>query len=141
MFFGLQPIHIVFIFIVALLLFGPKRLPEIGRTIGKALNEFRNGTREITDSLRAEVSGSEEPVAAQNQATIRPAVPPTGSVPFTAQPIASVNSSGQTQTILPPRTGNFCIQCGAPNPPEAQFCNHCGTRLPENSLKPADPSI
>ena len=77
MFFGLQPIHIVFILIVALLLFGPKRLPEIGRTIGKTLNEFRNGTREITDSLRAEVSGIQEPGAAQNPATIRPAVPPT----------------------------------------------------------------
>ena len=141
MFFGLQPIHIVFILIVALLLFGPKRLPEIGRTIGKTLNEFRNGTREITDSLRAEVSGIEEPGAAQNPATIRPAVPPTGSVPFTPQPIAPADSSGQPQTILPRRTGNFCIQCGAPNPPEAQFCNHCGTRLPENSLKPADPSI
>ena len=55
---GIQPIHILIVLVVALLVFGPKRLPEMGRSIGKALNEFRNGTREITDSLRAEVNGS-----------------------------------------------------------------------------------
>jgi sec-independent protein translocase protein TatA len=134
MFFGLQPIHIVFIFIVALLVFGPKKLPEMGRTIGKALNEFRNGTREITDSLRAEVSSSAEPITAQDQAPAKPAVPPLGSVPF------QDNSIRPAQTIAPPKSGNFCIQCGAPNPFEAHFCNHCGQPLPENRLKPATPS-
>ena len=37
--FGIQPIHIFLIIIVALLLFGPKRLPEMGRNIGKAISE------------------------------------------------------------------------------------------------------
>ena len=58
--FGIQPIHIFLIIIVALLLFGPKRLPEMGRNIGKAISEFRNGTKEITDSLHADGSASRE---------------------------------------------------------------------------------
>ena len=50
--FGLQPIHLIAILVVALLIFGPKRLPEIGRYIGKTLTEFRAGTQELTHNLR-----------------------------------------------------------------------------------------
>jgi len=39
------PSHILLIVIVALLLFGPKKLPEFGRAMGKALREFKAGTR------------------------------------------------------------------------------------------------
>jgi len=129
MLFGLQPIHIVFIFIVALLLFGPKRLPEIGRNIGKALNEFRNGTREITNSLRTEVTDSGDTGVTNNASVVRTAVPAPGqSVAFKA-PFKA-----------PASAGNFCIHCGAANVPGARFCNQCGTKLPENTIKPPDPS-
>jgi TatA/E family protein of Tat protein translocase len=45
--FGLQPQDLLIILIVALLLFGPKRLPEIGRAVGEALRGFRQATDEI----------------------------------------------------------------------------------------------
>ena len=48
--------ELLFIFVLALLLFGPKRLPEIGRTIGRALGEFRRATNELKHSLDEEVS-------------------------------------------------------------------------------------
>jgi len=128
--FGIQPIHIVVIVLVALLIFGPKRLPEIGRSLGKALNEFRNGTRQVTDSLRAEVNGSTDSVNTNNPATLKKSSPaPAQSVTF------------QTSSISPSQAGNFCIHCGAANPPKALFCNQCGTKMPENSIKPSDPSI
>jgi sec-independent protein translocase protein TatA len=38
----LQPTHLVVILIVALLVLGPKRLPDAGRALGKGLREFRN---------------------------------------------------------------------------------------------------
>ena len=128
--FGIQPIHIVIVILVALLVFGPKRLPEIGRTVGKMLNEFRNGTREVTDSLRAEVNGSGNPVKTN---------PPAASIPI-------VPASGQSFTIQPPSlalasAGKFCIQCGSANPSEALFCNQCGTKMPDNKIQPSDPSI
>jgi sec-independent protein translocase protein TatA len=41
------PIHIILIVIVALLLFGPSKLPELGKAFGKTLREFKNGTKEI----------------------------------------------------------------------------------------------
>ena len=128
--FGIQPIHIVIIILVALLVFGPKRLPEIGRTVGKMLNEFRNGTREVTDSLRAEVNGSGKPENTNN---------PASSIPTTPTPAQSFTF--QTRPIAPSPAGNFCIHCGAANPPEALFCNQCGTKMVENTIKPSDPSI
>ncbi len=124
--FGIQPIHIVIIVVVALLVFGPKRLPEIGRSVGKALNEFRKGTREVTDSLRAEVNGSGNLMNTNNPTSSKTAGPvPVGSVPF------------QASSILLAPAGKFCIHCGASNPSVALFCNQCGSKMPENTIKPS----
>jgi sec-independent protein translocase protein TatA len=54
--FGLQPLHLVIVLVVALLIFGPKRLPEIGRYIGKTLTEFRAGTQELSQTFREEIN-------------------------------------------------------------------------------------
>lgn len=42
----LTPMHLVFVMAVALLIFGPQRLPEIGRSLGKGIHEFRNAGAE-----------------------------------------------------------------------------------------------
>jgi sec-independent protein translocase protein TatA len=47
--------EVIVLFVLALLLFGPRRLPEIGRTIGKAVAEFRKATQEFRSSLEREV--------------------------------------------------------------------------------------
>lgn len=47
--------ELMVIFLVALLIFGPKRLPDIGRSIGKALGEFRRATNELKNTLEDEV--------------------------------------------------------------------------------------
>jgi TatA/E family protein of Tat protein translocase len=51
--------ELIMIFIVALVLFGPKQLPEIGRTIGKAMGEFRRATNDLQRSLEEEVAASD----------------------------------------------------------------------------------
>ena len=43
--------ELVFILALALIVFGPKKLPEIGKSIGKGLRELRKASREITDAL------------------------------------------------------------------------------------------
>ncbi len=47
--------EILFIFIVALLLFGPRKLPEMGRALGRAAAEFRKATQEFRSTLEREV--------------------------------------------------------------------------------------
>ncbi|GMU67461.1 MAG: hypothetical protein AMXMBFR36_37350 [Acidobacteriota bacterium] len=64
--------EILFILVLALLLFGPRRLPEIGRTIGKGLSEFRRATNDLKRSIESEIELEEPPR--------RPApVPPTAA--------------------------------------------------------------
>jgi TatA/E family protein of Tat protein translocase len=54
---GMQ--EMVIIFLVALILFGPKKLPELGRTIGKALTEFRRASSDLKASFEREMHNLE----------------------------------------------------------------------------------
>jgi sec-independent protein translocase protein TatA len=49
----------VFIFILALLLFGPKKLPELGKTLGKAITEFRRASNELKATFDREMKSLE----------------------------------------------------------------------------------
>ena len=51
--------ELVAILALALLVFGPKKLPEVGRSIGKALREFRKTSDEIKDRIEEEIQASE----------------------------------------------------------------------------------
>jgi TatA/E family protein of Tat protein translocase len=51
--------ELIAIFILALVLFGPKKLPELGRTLGKTLAEFRRASQELKTSLERELADSE----------------------------------------------------------------------------------
>lgn len=47
--------ELLLIFVVALIVFGPRRLPDIGRTLGKALSEFKKATDELKSTIEREV--------------------------------------------------------------------------------------
>lgn len=51
--------ELLLIFVVALLLFGPRQLPNIGRTIGRAMGEFRRASNDFKQTIEEEVSASE----------------------------------------------------------------------------------
>jgi len=51
------------IFILALILFGPKKLPELGRTLGKAITEFRRASSELRSSFDREMKNLEQETA------------------------------------------------------------------------------
>ncbi len=55
MVFGLQPVHLIIILAVALILFGPRQLPELGKGFGRAISEFRKATQESTEQIRKAV--------------------------------------------------------------------------------------
>lgn len=40
---------LILILVIALIIFGPKKLPEIGKAVGQTLKEFKNSTKELTD--------------------------------------------------------------------------------------------
>lgn len=53
--FGIGMPELVIIFVIALLVFGPKELPKIGKTIGRAMGEFRRASDELKDGIQREI--------------------------------------------------------------------------------------
>ncbi len=51
--FNIGPQELFFLFLIVLLVFGAKRIPEIGRSIGKGISEFKKGMREVESELTA----------------------------------------------------------------------------------------
>jgi len=64
---------LILILVVVLLLFGPSKLPELGRAFGKTLREFKQGAKEIMEdedqSQRKEVSGREVQESLDNRSS------------------------------------------------------------------------
>ena len=59
--FGLGVPELLFIMMLALLIFGPKRLPQIGRTLGKGMAEFRKASTELQRSINTELDFDSPP--------------------------------------------------------------------------------
>ena len=51
--------EMILIFVVALLLFGPRKMPQIGRSLGRALGEFRRASNEFKRTIEDEVASEE----------------------------------------------------------------------------------
>ena len=102
--FGIGPMELVLILVVALLVLGPKRMPELARTLGRGLGEFRKASNELRQSLaldeiqndlREGIAGAGKPK------TDRPAqagddLPPGPSAQGTAQPGSAADSTAAT---------------------------------------------
>ena len=65
--------EMLFIFFLALLIFGPKKLPEIGRQIGEAMNQFKRASNEFKSQLEDEIRNME---SEESRKKISPPDPP-----------------------------------------------------------------
>jgi sec-independent protein translocase protein TatB len=90
----------IFLFFLALLIFGPKKLPEIARTVGKALNEFKRASNEFRSQIESEISNLE----VEKERQILPAQPPSGSV---ATLTGKTEPGSELQTLPPPGESTF----------------------------------
>jgi sec-independent protein translocase protein TatA len=72
--------ELVIIFVIALIIFGPRKLPELGKSLGRSINEFKRASNELKNTLEDEIRVEEQKTpAAPRVAT--PAPTPTPSVP------------------------------------------------------------
>jgi sec-independent protein translocase protein TatB len=98
----------IFIFLLALVLFGPKKLPEIGRTIGKLLAEFRRASNEFKFQIQEELRNMEDEERrkklAEKQALEKAAE---------ALPAGDASTPTAAPTILPPSSGSQ-VSAGSP---------------------------
>lgn len=82
--------EMIFILLLALLVFGPKRLPEIGRTLGKGIGEFRRASNELKRSINTELA-LEEP----------PEPPPYRAPRIEPPPLTTARTASPTATTAP----------------------------------------
>jgi TatA/E family protein of Tat protein translocase len=66
----------IFLFFLALIIFGPKKLPEIARQVGKYMNEFKRASNEFKAQIEQEISNLE---VEQRQTILPPSPPPEGA--------------------------------------------------------------
>jgi TatA/E family protein of Tat protein translocase len=74
--------ELIIIFVIALIIFGPRKLPELGRSLGKSLAEFKRASNELKSTLEEEIKLEEQQHRATEAAKAAPA--PTAAATETA---------------------------------------------------------
>jgi sec-independent protein translocase protein TatB len=98
----------MFIFCLALILFGPKKLPEIGRQIGKLMVEFRRASNEFKMQIEEELRASEEAERQKEITAANTMLPTAAAVLPAAEAVAESAATANAESapaIVPPVTG------------------------------------
>ncbi len=107
--------ELVLIFVVALLLFGPRQLPQIGRSIGRALGEFRRASNDFKRTIEEEVASEEIRDVQRELKTVgSEGSPALGSTESSPGPSAAVETEGVAAPGTPPSTA-------APESPQTEM--------------------
>jgi sec-independent protein translocase protein TatA len=109
---ALQPGHLIVILVIVLLIFGPGKLPELGKAVGDGLRELKKATGENAADKEA------------NQAASTTSTVATTAPPATTAPAAGANGVAAGTRV--------CPKCNAIVPVGDKFCGVCG-----NAMEPA----
>lgn len=107
--------HLIIIFAVALMVFGPEKLPELARTLGKVMGEFRRATGDLRSTFEGHMRDLEREAELRR---VREAQPPTQSIgggsPAPAlpesMPAASSSDGPSSEDSLPPAPGTVSTE-------------------------------
>jgi sec-independent protein translocase protein TatA len=103
-----QPGHLIVVLIIALLIFGPGKLPELGSALGQGIREFKRSVEHLGQDDTPQQAGGALPAS---QASAAPAAP-----------VGTVSVPGTSGALV-------CPQCQRSMPASNQFCTSCGSRI------------
>jgi TatA/E family protein of Tat protein translocase len=104
MFGSLGMPELLIIFVIALIIFGPRKLPELGRSLGKSLGEFKRASNELRNTLEEEVRVEErKEQKAKMEAEQSSAIAATTATPI--EPGDTVTPAAAEPTISRPNPG------------------------------------
>jgi TatA/E family protein of Tat protein translocase len=97
--------ELLIILVIALIIFGPRKLPELGRSLGKSLGEFKRASNELKNTLEEEVRVEEQKeqrakMEAEQNSAIEAARPP-----HDATPVSPVEPKEDDRTVSRTSTG------------------------------------
>ena len=125
----------IFIFGLALVIFGPKKLPEIGRQLGKLMLEFRRASNEfkmqIDEELRAVERADQQKQYAATAPTIAPAAPALEAPTIRPPSEGTVSSESPAARVVPVQDEVSTLQAAAAEHPE--LTHDALERLPEQA--------
>ena len=96
--FNVGPVELIIVLVIALLVIGPRRLPEMGNAVGKTIREFRKASTDISEATSLETeakpasattTAGAAPAASPADAATSPPAPPTAADAAPAEPQAS----------------------------------------------------
>ena len=93
--------EMVAIFVIALVLFGPKKLPELGRTLGKALSEFRRAKNELKATFETHLNELER------EARVQTPVTSTATTNYSPAPYSYPYEDGQYDSSYQSSAGSY----------------------------------
>src|SRR5207247_3220603 len=89
--------ELIIILVIALIIFGPRKLPELGRSLGRSINEFKKASNELRSTLEDEIRVEEQ----RDHATAAASATPPAATP----PPVDATVSRSTTTTPAPGTG------------------------------------
>ena len=88
--------ELIVIFVVALIVFGPRKLPELGKSLGKGIAEFKRASNELRNTLEEEIRADERKTPAPASTAPVPAPPPSIAPPAVeSAPVAAVQPEAE----------------------------------------------
>lgn len=112
MILGMGIPELLVILVVVLIIFGPKNLPKLGKSLGQTVKGIREGMDEATDEVKSDASAAADVVVEDSDS---PVVEEGKKVAEAAEAVADGKK--------------FCGACGAENPADNKFCSKCGKAL------------
>lgn len=104
---ALQPWHLIVILVIVLIVFGPGKLPEVGKAFGRGVKEFKSATTDEEGQTTTTTTMAAAP----------PVTPPPSVAPGAAVPVPQT-----AQTVT-------CPRCGTVTQATNRFCPSCGNAL------------
>ena len=99
--FNVGPVELIIVLVIALLVIGPRRLPEMGNAVGKTIREFRKASTDITEATSLETEA--KPASATTSAATAPATStPDASTSTAATTTASDSAPAEPAESTPP---------------------------------------
>ena len=106
--------EMVIILVIALIVFGPRKLPELGRSLGKSLGEFKRASNELRNTLDEEIRIEDRRAPQAAASKTGPAAAPPGEAQTATEP----ETAGSSTSTVSPEPATVAAPTPEPHPTE-----------------------